>query len=70
MIFAVNNVLQDDVIDRIADAMTSLQYQEDTTVPALKAQLKEGEKGIANLVNAIQAGILTASTKERLEQLE
>ena len=27
-------------------------------------------KGIANLVNAIQAGILTASTKERLEQLE
>ena len=27
-------------------------------------------KGIANLVNAIQAGILTASTKEQLEQLE
>ena len=70
MIFTVNNVLQDDVIDRIADAMTAMQYQEDTTVPALKAQLKECEKGIANLVNAIQAGILTASTKERLEQLE
>ena len=28
------------------------------------------EKGIDNLVNAIQAGILTASTKQRLEQLE
>ena len=70
VIFTVNNVLQDDVIDRIADAMTAMQYQEDTTVPALKAQLKECEKGIANLVNAIQAGILTASTKERLEQLE
>ena len=70
VIFTVNNVLQDDVIDRIADAMTAMQYQEDTTVPALKAQLKECEKGIVNLVNAIQAGILTASTKERLEQLE
>ena len=70
VIFTVNNVLQDDVIDRIADAMTAMQYQEDATVPALKAQLKECEKGITNLVNAIQAGILTASTKERLEQLE
>ena len=32
--------------------------------------IQECEKGITNLLNAIQAGILTASTKERLEQLE
>lgn len=33
-------------------------------------QLRDCEKGIENVLNAIQMGILTASTKERLEQLE
>ena len=31
---------------------------------------KRQESGIQNMLNAIQAGILTSSTKERLEQLE
>ena len=33
-------------------------------------QLKETELGITNMLNAIQMGILTSSTKERLEALE
>ena len=33
-------------------------------------QLRDAESGIQNMLNAIQAGILTSSTKERLEQLE
>ena len=33
-------------------------------------QLKEAETGINNLLNAIQQGILTPSTKNRLEELE
>ena len=33
-------------------------------------QLKETEVGITNMLNAIQMGILTSSTKERLEALE
>lgn len=70
VLYTVNRVLQTDVINRIADSILVLQGQADTTTPALKAQLKECEKGITNLVNAIQAGILTQSTKERLEQLE
>ena len=32
--------------------------------------MKEAETGIQNMLNAIQAGILTSSTKERLEALE
>ena len=32
--------------------------------------LRDAESGIQNMLNAIQAGILTSSTKERLEQLE
>lgn len=66
----VTKVLTDAAIDRIADAMVSMQEKEDTTVPALQHQLRDCEKGIENLLNAIQMGILTVSTKERLEQLE
>ena len=66
----VTKVLTDETIDRIAAAIVSMQDQEDPMVPVLESQLRECEKGIENLLNAIQAGILTASTKDRLEQLE
>jgi len=36
----------------------------------LKKQLAETEKGINNMLNAIQAGIFTPSTKQRLDELE
>ena len=57
-------------IDRIADAIIDLQNREDTTLPALRQQLKDCEQGIENMLNAIQMGILTPSTKTRLEELE
>ena len=63
-------LLTDDNINRIADAIVILQDEEDTMTPVLERQLQECEKGISNLLNAIQAGILTPSTKDRLEQLE
>lgn len=56
-------VLDEEKINRIIDAMLALQEQEDVTIPALWRQLIETEKGIGNIVNAIQQGILTASTK-------
>jgi len=70
VLLTINKVLTDSTIDRIADAIVAMQNEEDTMIPALEHQLRECEKGITNLLNAIQAGILTASTKERLEQLE
>ncbi len=66
----VSRVLTDRAIDRIADAVIALQEKEDTTTPVLQHQLNECEKGIENLLNAVQMGIFTASTKERLEALE
>lgn len=66
----VTRVLTDRNIDRIAEAIVAMQSDEDTTTPVLQQQLRECEKGIDNLLNAIQSGILTPSTKERLEQLE
>lgn len=47
-----------------------MQEREDVTIPALRRQLAETEKGIENMLNAIQQGIFTASTKQRLEELE
>ncbi len=35
----------------------------------MKKQLAETEKGINNMLNAIQAGIFTPSTKQRLNEL-
>lgn len=63
-------VLDEEKINRIIGVLLALQEQEDVTIPALRRQLIETEKGIENLVNAIQQGILTASTKQRLEELE
>jgi hypothetical protein len=46
------------------------QKKEKTTLPLLQKQLKEAEKGIENMLDAIQQGIITSSTKQRLDDLE
>ena len=66
----VQKVLQDDEIGRIADSIIALQEKEDSSVPAMRQQLNDCEKAIENMLNAIQMGVLTSSTKSRLEQLE
>ena len=62
--------MRDEEISRIAEAIVALQEKEDTSLPAMRQQLTECEKAIDNMLNAIQMGVLTASTKERLEKLE
>ena len=64
-------LIQDDtVIDSLVAAVMELQNRESTSLPLYEKQLRETETGIQNMLNAIQAGILTSSTKERLEVLE
>ena len=64
-------LIQDDaVIDAIVEEVMELQEQENTTLPLLEKQMREVENGIENMLNAIQAGVLTNSTKLRLEKLE
>ena len=70
VLLTVQRVLHDEEINRIADALVVLQSQENTVLPALRNQLRECETAISNILNAIQMGIITASTKERLESLE
>ena len=47
-----------------------MQEQEDTTIPALRSQLAETESSIGNILKAIEQGIFTPSTKQRLDELE
>lgn len=46
------------------------QARENTSLPILKEQLTQTEQGIQNMLNAIQQGIFTPATKQRLEELE
>ena len=63
-------LLDDKLIERLADMAVEMQAKEDTVLPVLKRQYAETVKGINNFLNAIQQGIITDSTKERLEELE
>lgn len=68
--YTIQRVFQDELIAQIADKLVELQNTEDNTLPLLRKQLADTNRGIENMLNAIQQGILTNSTKERLEELE
>lgn len=68
----IHDVLSERVIYFIAESIMSL-YKKTSTSYALKslyAQKKDTEKSLQNLMKAIEAGIITPSTKERLLYLE
>lgn len=63
-------VMDDQTIEAIVSMVMDLQDRENTNLPLYEHQLQEAQRGIDNLLNAIQQGILTKSTKTRLEELE
>ena len=64
-------LVEDDAsMNAIIAKVMELQNKENTNITLYEKQLRDAESGIQNMLNAIQAGILTSSTKERLEQLE
>ncbi len=65
------DMLNDDAaIEAIVSMLMDMQDRENVNLPLYEQQLKEVNVGINNLLNAIQQGILTKSTKSRLEELE
>ena len=66
----MKEIRNDKTIEAIVSMVMDLQERENTNLPLYEQQLKEAENGINNLLNAIQQGILTPSTKTRLEELE
>lgn len=63
-------IFDDNLINDLADTLIEALGKESTVLPLLKKQLSDVEKNIDNMLNAIQQGVLTQSTKERLEELE
>lgn len=63
-------VMNDDFVEYIADTVMEIQGRESSVLPALRKQQEETERGITNMLNAIQMGIINASTKQRLDELE
>lgn len=63
-------VFDDVLIEKIANNILNLLSTESSKIPELSARLKEINRGIDNILNAIQQGIFTPSTKQRLEELE
>ena len=63
-------VMDDEVIEAIVSMLMDLRDRENVNLPLYEQQLRETDTAIQNLLNAIQQGILTKSTKGRLEELE
>ena len=65
-------VLRDDVIEWIADQTVaySERKEADSHIGILEDQLAETKRGIKNILTAIEQGIITPSTKDRLQELE
>jgi len=65
-------VIQDEVAEQLADSAISFarNYKEQSGIGLLEIQLAENKKATKNLLSAIEQGIVTVSTKERLQELE
>ncbi len=63
-------VMDDKAIEAIVSMLMDLQDKENVNLPLYEQQLRETNTSIQNMLNAIQQGILTKSTKGRLEELE
>ena len=63
-------IMDDDFVEYFVDLAMELQGKESSELPALRKQLSDTEKGIENMLNAIQMGIINDSTKRRLDELE
>lgn len=71
--FTVQQVLTDENIEKISTRAMELiekELQDTSVLIGLQERLKETNKRIKNLMSAIEQGIITPTTKERLEELE
>ena len=67
---AIKVIFNDEIIEQLIDLVMEAQQKENTRLPVLKDQLRDTEKRLANLLEAIEQGILTSTTKQRLDELE
>lgn len=67
---AIHYILQEDVINMIAEMTVEQQNKENPRIATLYTQLRDVNKRLSNLLSAIEEGIVGATTKQRLCDLE
>ena len=60
----------DSLIEMLVNKILSIQGKESPMLKSLKKQLAQTDTAIENMLNAIEQGIITKSTKKRLDELE
>ena len=65
-----NAIMDDALMDRLVDTVFELQDVENPDVIILQKKLAQTQKKINNLIKAIEEGIFSESTQERLNALE
>ena len=60
----------DKLLSDMADDVMALLNEDDEMILALEAQLREVQSSIDNIMKAIEKGVVTHTTKTRLEELE
>ena len=66
----VKTVMNDTILDSVAERVFEFQQRENTVLPLLQNELADLEKAIGNIMKAIEMGIITESTMARLSELE
>lgn len=67
---ALDILENEELVSLLVDRLYILQGEENPRLPRLNEQLADIEKRIGNMLSAIEQGIITDSTKDRLAQLE
>lgn len=68
--YTMKTIMDDNLVNTLADRILDLLGQENTKIPQLQARLKEVDGYINNILDAIQQGLFNASAKKRLDELE
>ena len=66
----LNVIWDDNLIEDVTNLVMDMQNKENTALALLNKRLGEVQKSISNMLSAIEQGIFTSSTKQRLEELE
>ena len=67
-----STVLVDDLIQYLANRVVEIQAADESNLllQSLQRQLKQVEKSLANLLRAVEMGIITETTRDRMVELE